>query len=230
MGVPIWTAESEQMLRAMHGQGCSHLEISIALATKLGFKVSRSAVIGKASRLLGNQKKRYVKATPPRAIVDNSEPKSAIAIMPKKRSVERQAQWGGQSLDTKPHELAIAPQRTSTKASNEPQVNVLNRISQKLRQAPSDLTTYDEISDCELPDQLVQLTDLQRGDCHWPYGTPGRKGFGYCGCKVKSGGQYCEKHWLRMISARQPARNISGKPQHPSRTLTDEGRKVNVQY
>src|SRR5437667_12849644 len=49
------------------------------------------------------------------------------------------------------------------------------------------------------------LAKLAWRDCHWPKGTPGKPGFGFCGASAKPGRPYCHKHceraYQRMATA-----------------------------
>lgn len=44
----------------------------------------------------------------------------------------------------------------------------------------------------ELQPLISNLLDLREGHCRWPYGHPGKRGFGFCGHPAP--GPYCDHH------------------------------------
>ncbi len=42
--------------------------------------------------------------------------------------------------------------------------------------------------------KLVSLMKLTSKTCRWPIGTPGSKGFGFCGKRPVDGQPYCDSH------------------------------------
>jgi GcrA cell cycle regulator len=216
MGNEEWTKDYEAFVLEKNANGWSAQEISVALGKRFKFYKSRNAVIGKIFRILGRMKAgRKKPSAPPLVIAAEVEtPESPIAIASDGHTTDRQAVWANKEI----------------KAAKQHPTAFVERVQKAQHQAPADLTRFEALA-IKTPDfPLVQLMDLKRGDCHWPYGTPGKSDFGYCGCKAKDGGQYCAEHQARMGLGRQPARKTAPRPQRPQRTQTYEGRFRNVQY
>lgn len=56
------------------------------------------------------------------------------------------------------------------------------------------------------------VTNLEAGDCRWPYGDPRHADFHFCGAKQMSGRPYCSHHWsLSFI----PGKSRHGASQMP---------------
>lgn len=53
------------------------------------------------------------------------------------------------------------------------------------------------------PIATVALSELERGQCRWPHGDPGRPGFGFCGRPARAGLPYCDRHQYEATHVRR---------------------------
>jgi GcrA cell cycle regulator len=83
---------------------------------------------------------------------------------------------------------AAAPRRTPPRSRN--RVNA----GPKLVAARKPRLTC-EAFDAAIPrQQLKQVWEIGRGECHWPVGHPGEEGFGFCCAAIDGRGSYCAEH------------------------------------
>lgn len=58
------------------------------------------------------------------------------------------------------------------------------------------------------PTGLVDLLDLEVTSCRWPFGDPGRSGFGFCGKFRSFGATYCAEHAAIAYTSREAQRLV----------------------
>jgi len=55
----------------------------------------------------------------------------------------------------------------------------------------------------------IPLTDLESGQCRWPFGDPREKNFGFCGARSAEGVPYCSEHAHAAYQVTSRGRQLS---------------------
>ncbi|WP_240233595.1 GcrA family cell cycle regulator [Devosia lacusdianchii] len=162
-----WTDDAVSLLRNRWAEGASCSEI----ARELGGGLSRSAVIGKVTRLKLPARASTTGSTRPHG--NKGRPKANFIAAKRKAANEN----GGLAFK-------LAQARKDGLSVEEGMAAVLGQ------------PRVDGLGDAVPTDrQLIGLLDLTDRTCRWPFGDPGEPGFGFCGCrKSRHAGPYCPEH------------------------------------
>ena len=97
--------------------------------------------------------------------------------------------------ETRPDQLAILKRMWKAGASASRIATVVgstkNAVLGRIRRDSLHRSTKPKIT---IPVTLKQMIDLKPMDCRYPYGDPGKEGFGFCGKPVTTGRPYCQEH------------------------------------
>ena len=203
-GSKIWGQEGalEELLKLQkQGLSCSH--IARALSLKFNVDVTRNAVIGKLSRMgiptlfsTGCRSLNGKLATRKKHRVDGV--KNMFGTPRKVRDGKSQSERIKEKVS----------QGLSPKAIAEDLGIVRGQIYH--------LNVGAEQHDPVLDIAAKPLLELEAGDCRWPVGTPGEKGFGFCAAPRRPGKPYCDGH------VRRAERPIEQQPREIRRSFAND--------
>jgi GcrA cell cycle regulator len=172
-----WSDDDVAKLRKLWDQGLSASQI----AAEFNDKYTRSAILGKVSRL---------KLSPRRCDNARAPADFATPVVPRNRNVN----------PTKPPQKSFEP-----KPRRDPSHDIIEQIKINASE-PGLAEKYLEPSD----GKGITLLELTNASCRWPKGDPLEPGFLFCGdasADLKEGRPYCPFHTLKSIDRTSTVRS-----------------------
>lgn len=192
-----WTADEEDKLRRMAGEGCSSYDVAEALGR------TGSSVSSRAERLgvRFGPPKTYWTAERQADLQRLAGEGLSARMIGERLGVSRSAIIG------RAHRTGINVGTRSVSESRADRAQTMRLEWRQERNRAAQPKGPPKIKPLRLPEpaHLVSFDDLTPAHCKWPYGDPKEPTFGFCGQHRVTGSSYCAAHRALSIGNGTPS-------------------------